>query len=68
MKIKYFQDTDTALVELSDNIVTETREISENLLIDFDKDGNPVNITIEHARATSKLPDLAFQQFERKVA
>ena len=36
MKIKYFRDTDTALVEFSDNLVKETREISENIYIDMD--------------------------------
>ncbi len=33
MKIKYFNDTDTALVEFTDNPVKETREISEYIYI-----------------------------------
>lgn len=33
MKIKYFKDTDTALLEFTDNQVKETREISENIYI-----------------------------------
>ena len=33
MKIKYFNDTDTALVEFTENTVKETREISENVYI-----------------------------------
>ena len=31
MKVKYFSDTDTALVEFTDKQVSETREISENV-------------------------------------
>ncbi len=62
MKIKYFSDTDTALVEFSDHPVKETREISENIYIDLDAKGNPVSMTIEHARTTTQLPDLAYQQ------
>ena len=31
MKIKYFSDTDTALLEFSDAEVVETREINENI-------------------------------------
>jgi len=31
MKIKYFNDTDTALLEFSENKIKETREISENI-------------------------------------
>jgi len=31
MKIKYFNDTDTALLEFSENVIKETQEISENI-------------------------------------
>ncbi len=31
MKIKYFEDTDTALIEFSDQSAHETREINENI-------------------------------------
>ena len=54
MKIKYFPDTDTTLLEFTDAEVQETKEISENLYIDLDRDGNLVNITIEHAKANAK--------------
>jgi uncharacterized protein YuzE len=37
MKIRYFSDTDTALIEFSNVPVSETKEISENLYIDLDK-------------------------------
>ena len=47
--MKNFKDTDTALLELSDGIVDETREISENVYVDLDKNGNLVSMTIEHA-------------------
>ena len=49
MKIKYFPDTDTAFVEFTDNGVTETKEISENIYTDLDNQGNLVSMTIEHA-------------------
>ena len=48
MKIKYFSDTDTALVEFSDLEVAETKEINENIYIDLDTSGNLVAMTIEH--------------------
>jgi len=67
MKIKYFNDTDTALVEFTENPVEETREISENVYIDIDKKGNLVSMTIEHARTTARLPNISYQQIERKV-
>ena len=46
MKIRYFADTDTALIEFSNEPVVETREISENLYIDLDEKGNLVCMTI----------------------
>jgi uncharacterized protein YuzE len=67
MKIKYFSDTDTALLEFTNNIVLETREISENIFIDFDSNGNVVNMTIEHAKISAHLPDLSYQQIEKSV-
>ena len=56
MKIKYFEDTDTTLVELSNHAVSETREINENIYIDLDEQGQLVNMTIEHASATNTAP------------
>jgi uncharacterized protein YuzE len=66
MKIKYFNDTDTALVEFTKNPVKETREISENVYIDLDEKGNLVNMTIEHAKVTAQLPDISYQQIEKE--
>ena len=64
MNIKYFSDTDTALVEFSENSVIETKELSENMFVDIDVSGNPVSITIEHARTTARLPDISYQQID----
>jgi len=41
MRVKYFPDTDTALMEFTDNEVAETKEISENIYVDLDRQGNP---------------------------
>jgi uncharacterized protein YuzE len=49
MKIKYFTDTDTALLEFSGRQVAQTKEINENIYVDLDENGNLVNMTIEHA-------------------
>ena len=65
-KIKYFSDTDTALVEFSDRKVAETKEINENIYIDLDRSGNLVAMTIEHARQQASLPSLSYEQIEEK--
>ena len=64
MKIKYFSDTDTALVEFSERAVAETKEIDENIYIDIDRAGNLVAMTIEHARQQASLPFLSYEQIE----
>ena len=69
MKVKYFEDTDTAYVELLDKPVFETREISENILIDVDEKGNLVSMTIEHAKETAGLWEFSYQEItHRKTA
>lgn len=61
MNIKYFSDTDTALVELSDRPPVETREINENLYVDLDEQGRVVGITIEHAAESARMPAFSYQ-------
>ena len=67
MKIKYFSDTDTALVEFSDHEVAVTKEINENIYIDLDASGNLVAMTIEHAHQQASLPYLSYEQIEAQI-
>jgi uncharacterized protein YuzE len=68
MKINYFRDTDTAHLEFSDRDIDETRELSGNVYADFDKDGNLVSLTIEHAKQSASLPEVIVEEFEHGVA
>ncbi|OHB97114.1 MAG: hypothetical protein A2Z57_10220 [Planctomycetes bacterium RIFCSPHIGHO2_12_39_6] len=65
MKIRYFADTDTALIEFSSELVVETREISGNLYIDLDGKGNLVSMTIEHAQEQANISEVSFLQMEK---
>ena len=49
MKITYFKDTDTLLVNFNENEITNTKDLNENVLVEMDKNGNVVSMTIEHA-------------------
>lgn len=60
MKIKYFEDTDTALLEFGTRTPTETRELSEDIYLDFDEAGHVVSITVEHASDHSDLSEVSF--------
>ncbi len=68
MKIKYFEDTDTALLEFSEHPVFETKEINENIYLDLDEDGNLIGMTIEHALSQANINEVSFQQINRQVA
>lgn len=62
MKVRYFSDTDTALVEFVDKKIFETREINENIYVDLDEEGNLVSMTIEHAKSNAGLREFSFQE------
>jgi len=68
MRVKYFRDTDTALLEFLEGAVESTREINEDVYVDLDAEGNLVSMTIEHARRNSRLPDVLVQEFDKRTA
>ncbi|MEK6713104.1 MAG: DUF2283 domain-containing protein [Nitrospirota bacterium] len=69
MKIRYFTDTDTdtALIEFSNEPIAETKEISGNLYIDIDDKGNLVSMTIEHAKEKANISEVSYLQMENTV-
>jgi uncharacterized protein YuzE len=62
MNVKYFRDTDTALLEFSERPVDETKEISEHVYVDLDRDGNLVSMTIEHAARVAAFPRVCLEE------
>ena len=62
MKARYFTDTDTLLLELSDLPSADTRELDENTVLDFDASGNICAITIEHASERAGAPAFTYEQ------
>lgn len=68
MKINYFEDTDTALIEFTDHEIAETREVSENVYLDLDSQGNLVSMTVEHAGEKAGIQDFAFERRNKASA
>jgi uncharacterized protein YuzE len=62
MKIKYFQDTDTLYIEFRAVEVTQTKDLDENTVLDFDGSGNICGITIEHASERTEIPKFSYEQ------
>lgn len=68
MRIKYFADTDTALVEFSTDPPVETRELNENIYLDLDEHGRLVSLTVEHARQSAGMEEFSYQLFPALTA
>jgi uncharacterized protein YuzE len=62
MKVRYFADTDTLLIEFRDVPSAETRDLDENTLLDLDAEGNILSITIEHASTRTDAPAFSYEQ------
>ena len=61
MKVKYFPDTDTLLIDFSSKPVIETRDVNENVLLELDEDGRVVSMTIEHAKQQTDVGEFSYQ-------
>lgn len=62
MKVKYFPDTDTLLVDFSDRPIVETRDVNEDVLVELDESGHVVSMTIEHAKQQTDVGEFSYQR------
>jgi uncharacterized protein YuzE len=53
MKLYYYEETDSLYIELRKNASTESREVSDDVVLDFDEGGNLVGIDVDHASEKS---------------
>lgn len=56
MKVQYFPDPDTFYLTLQDKPSVEPEEVSPDIILDFDANGNVIGITID--QASRKLDSL----------
>ena len=57
MKINYFAETDSLYIEFADASSSESVEISEGVVLDYDANGNLVGIDIDNAGNKIQLQD-----------
>jgi uncharacterized protein YuzE len=62
MRIRYFKDTDTLLIEFKEAPVAETRDLDDNTVLDIDAQGNVCAITVEHASQRAGIPQFSYEQ------
>jgi uncharacterized protein YuzE len=61
MKAKYFSDTDTMLIQFGNTEIAETYDLNENVLVEVDKQGRVVSLTIEHAKEQMDVSEFTYQ-------
>ena len=64
MKVRYFAETDTMLIEFRDVPVAETRDLDENTVLDVDAKGNICSITVEHASERADAPHFTYEEVD----
>jgi len=62
MKLKYHPDTDSLYIDLSSKTSTESREISEGVVLDYAQDGQLVGIDIDNASKKLELSELVLDK------
>jgi len=59
MKLSYYPETDSLYIDLSEKSGTESREISEGVVLDYDAEGFLVGIDIDNASKKVQLKELS---------
>lgn len=67
MKLNYYPETDSLCIDLSERPSVESREISEGVVLDYDRDGNLVGIDIDNASTKVQLKELTLSKLPGKV-
>jgi uncharacterized protein YuzE len=61
MQAKYFSDTDTLMLTFSKHDIAETYDLNEDVLVEVDKDGHVVSMTVEHAKDQTDVNEFSYQ-------
>jgi uncharacterized protein YuzE len=67
MKLKYYPDTDSLYIDLSEQPSAESREVSEGIVLDYDAQGNLVGIDIDNASKKVQLKELILSKLPSEV-
>jgi uncharacterized protein YuzE len=67
MKLNYFPETDSLYIDLSEQPSTESKEVSEGVVLDYDARGNLVGIDIDNASTKVELKQLVLSKLPGSV-
>jgi len=67
MKLEYFADTDTLYIDLTSRASTESQEIADGVIVDYDKNGNIVGLGIDQASKILNLGELELNKLPLNI-
>ena len=67
MKLAYYADTDSLYIELASQLSTQSMEVSEGVVIDYDERGNLVGIDIDNASTKVEMSQLVLDKLPALV-
>lgn len=67
MKLRYYKDTDSLYIDLSEAPSAESREISDGVVLDYDEQGNLVGIDIDNATSKVALDKLIVSHLPGRI-
>jgi len=67
MKLNYYPETDSLYIDLTERSSTESKEVSEGIVLDYDADGNLVGIDIDNASKKLELRKLVLNKLPTDI-
>ena len=62
MKLNYYPETDSLYIDMSEKPSVDSKEVSNGIVLDYDKDGNLVGIDIDNASKKMELTELVLNK------
>ena len=62
MKLNYYPETDSLYIDMSEKPSTDSKEVSDGVVLDYDKDGSLVGIDIDNASKKMQLSELVLNK------
>jgi len=66
MRIKYYEDTDSLYIDLSEKNSKESLEVAPGIVVDFDENNKIVGIDIDRASQVLNLSQFEISDFPSK--
>ena len=67
MRLNYYPETDSLYIDLAERSSTESKEVSEGIVLDYDADGNLVGIDIDNASKKLELKKLVLSKLPTEI-